>query len=633
MSIPIRTFPYALLATVLAIAPALGLLAVAPPAEAQNEGMAGDVSADLVTVHETALLDQLEVAEAEIARARGEVGENIPGGQEVPEGGPIQSWALANNLEATLLGELELEELLVHAEQASPPDVGEADEDTLIDLPADPILNARVAHVRAQALTGDGSGCPPDGGSLVDAYSELTDAAVLTEGGGGGDLPLEGLEAPDDGGGGGEDPLGGGGEDPLDGGGDDPLDGGGGELLDEGSGADDLQLDEGSGDVQLDEGDSGGGLLDDSGLGELSGAQVTPASYDGTQLAQVEDERAGLLELTGRDESGVVASHGVIDLVDDERLEGQAVRSTATTDLAAVQLGGEFELAIVSQPHLSVTSAGPNTTEDDVEWEAPIVEIRDAEGNVTEVLDTPGEEIEIPGVATISLGTVDVNVEGNTISAEGEVLRIDIADDLGALAHTNIAIAPLEASATTPEGGVICDGDVIGIDKDISNDPVAPGETFTYFITIRNEDPACTLTDVTVTDAIDAPAGTEVVDTRPQADSIDGLTVVWDDVGPIEPGEEVGLEVDVKVAEDATEGTIRENVSVDALCDDQPVDGERDFEGPRIAVPDKVGEVPRRVETGGGVPSSGGQGLTTLALFGALASAGAIGLRRTWPTT
>ena len=64
----------------------------------------------------------------------------------------------------------------------------------------------------------------------------------------------------------------------------------------------------------------------------------------------------------------------------------------------------------------------------------------------------------------------------------------------------------------------------------------------------------CTLTNVKVVDTIDGPAGSKVIDTDPDADKVDGLTVTWNDIGPLAPNQIKVLVVTVQVPDDAEVG-------------------------------------------------------------------------------
>ena len=82
---------------------------------------------------------------------------------------------------------------------------------------------------------------------------------------------------------------------------------------------------------------------------------------------------------------------------------------------------------------------------------------------------------------------------------------------------------------------------------------VAKGSTFTYTISVSNRG-KCTLTNVKVVDTIDGPEGSKVIDTDPEADSVDGLTVTWNDIGPLAPNQVKVLVVTVEVPDDADVG-------------------------------------------------------------------------------
>jgi len=356
---PIASSPRrALVAALLTLVVAAGLLWPLPTS-AQTEPVepAGDVTADLVTVSQATLLGSLDVAEVEIGRARGSL-------RADPGGDGVQAHALANNLEASLLDSLELQQLLVQSEQSSPPDADAPAVDELVNVTDNSLLGASLARTRARALTGDATGCPAAGEPYTDADADLAGAEVLPE-----------------------------------------------------------------------------------------------------TLSQNE----ALLALTGRGADDVVSSNATIERVDSSAVDGQAVRSQATADLAAVEVGG-WQIGVVSQPRLAVTSPGPGTGFADaqaamdagaLDWTAPVLQIRNPDGDVVTTLDAAdgNTSFDIPGLATVSLGTVALTADGSdgTLAAEGELLRLEISQELDDVVDADVAVAPLTASATTPAGGVSCD--------------------------------------------------------------------------------------------------------------------------------------------------------------------------------
>lgn len=121
------------------------------------------------------------------------------------------------------------------------------------------------------------------------------------------------------------------------------------------------------------------------------------------------------------------------------------------------------------------------------------------------------------------------------------------------------------------------------ITADVSTDTVAPGEVFTYRVTVANENPRCTAQNVGVSHSlVDGPAGSQVVATRPPADDRNGNTVRWEGLAPLAPGEQVTVSADVAVPDDAAETVYDMFASVGAQCDGLSVDSRTGLAGPRV---------------------------------------------------
>lgn len=227
----------------------------------------------------------------------------------------------------------------------------------------------------------------------------------------------------------------------------------------------------------------------------------------------------------------------------------------------------------------------------------PLVEALDpvlGESSLALLTDEPNDVVlDLP-----DLGLRVIAWETNWDSATGTLdgsdtvwvnaLRIEIDEPLASLLEP-IVSEPTDILISHSEATADCDAigprPTIPISKEASDSVVAPGDTFTYTITIPNPED-CTLTDVMVVDTITGPDGSEIVATDPAAD-VDGLTITWEDVGPIGPGEQVVLTVDVRVPDDAPDGALyQEELRMTADCDGDPIDGAVDFDGPRVAVPD-----------------------------------------------
>lgn len=211
-----------------------------------------------------------------------------------------------------------------------------------------------------------------------------------------------------------------------------------------------------------------------------------------------------------------------------------------------------------------------------------------------------------------STGTLD-----NSDTVWVNALRISVTEGsplsdvlAGVTGEERLDIEISHGEATAACGPAALDNPLRNVSKASSADTVAPGETFTYTITVPNASATCTLNDVDVTDTITGPGS--VVGTEPQADSVDGLTVVWRDRGPIAPGANLAFNVQVRVNDDAPDGALfREQVRVTALCDGAPVEGGVDFDGPRV----RRAEPPLPV-TGPAVTATGGLVLMLLGAAG-----------------
>jgi uncharacterized repeat protein (TIGR01451 family) len=171
-----------------------------------------------------------------------------------------------------------------------------------------------------------------------------------------------------------------------------------------------------------------------------------------------------------------------------------------------------------------------------------------------------------------------VKADGTEASGIAKLLEVIVLDVPGSIEPlARLTIAGGEVSAKAPSGGVNCttgggdDGGDDGTDngggggacgtgnplRELQIGPstlrVAAGDRFTYTISVSNRG-TCTLSDVHVEDTIDGPLGSKVISTDPEADEVDGLKVVWDDIGPLDPGDVKVLVVTVEVPSNAGDG-------------------------------------------------------------------------------
>jgi uncharacterized repeat protein (TIGR01451 family) len=459
----------------------------------------GSANTDLVHANVLNIPDTVQLAEASVAPA---VAEMSSAG--VAGGGNAHS--RATNVDVDVLsGTLPLTGLVVESDHRAPSGTPGPVENTLLDVPLDPLLNATVARATAHSRWNAG-GCVPVGTPISYAKSELADANVLT------DTPL------------------------------------------------------------------------------------------GTALAAIDNSQGD-----------TVFSESTTELTNVAGQSGKGVKSTALTQLTGITLfkgtANQLTINVLAPPVVEATATGkPGGAK--VTYSEPILQIVDAEGEVLGELNAAdlAFELDLSPVAILKLGTLDSTVKADGTEASGsavllEVTVLDVPGSIEPLAR--VTIAGGEASAKAPSGGVDCSaggggGPTTGGGDDGGNadcgtaNPlrelqigastlkVKAGSTFTYTISVSNRG-TCTLTDVRVEDTIDGPPDSSVVDTDPEADDIDGLTVVWDDVGPLDPGQIKVLVVKVKVPSGADSGDdYSSDVNVTATGGGDDFEQNADVDGPEV---------------------------------------------------
>lgn len=174
------------------------------------------------------------------------------------------------------------------------------------------------------------------------------------------------------------------------------------------------------------------------------------------------------------------------------------------------------------------------------------------------------------GIAQITLATQPHALGGSTTSApvaaadgtsvSGEVDILKVA--LPGIA--DVRLGHMEASATVPSGGILCQVDV---SKVAQPSTVNPGDSFNYIISVHNPH-ACTLTGVKVVDTVTATRGIlfSILGETPAADSHTSNTLTWNDIGPIAPNETKTLTVNMKIGAGSAGGVLTETANVTASC-------------------------------------------------------------------
>lgn len=315
----------------------------------------------------------------------------------------------------------------------------------------------------------------------------------------------------------------------------------------------------------------------------------------------------------------------------------------------SINLGGEEVLTLeflgewVLRAHAGGTEGssfvhyGPG----DVSPETPVLRLlrQSGGGAIEEVLTVTTQQLlgdeglvinQIPGIE-IAIGEdpraigggadTQPQVTATSVSAAVDVVRVSLGE-LG-----DIRVGHMEVAATVPAGGLLCP---LPVNKTVTPDQVQPGDTFTYTITVLNHF-ACELRNVRVEDTISGDPGVawEVRGTDPQADEVGNNRVVWNDIGPIPPGETRSATITVQVSPNSGPGVFHDDVAATAECFDRPVAGQDDAFGGvgaplegrfRLDAPQVIGPAPREL------PRTGGPAAATVA---GLALAGlALMLRR-----
>lgn len=328
-----------------------------------------------------------------------------------------------------------------------------------------------------------------------------------------------------------------------------------------------------------------------------TGQTITPLLLAGPANARGYSLVEGLSALEGALTADVLASEAIATCVGDQAQFSTASQfqnvTLADTIVPLDELGGVIDLL---DPVLDALE--------------PLL----GDSTLDIFTDQPNDVLlEVPELG-IRVVAWETNWDGGTGTTDGSdtvfvnALRVTIGGVLGDLiGEQDLTVAHSEASADCQ-----AEDPLRNVTKTASQETVAPGDTFDYTITIPNASETCTLDPVRVEDSITGPAGSAITGTLPPADTITGLNVTWNNVGPIAPGETVVLTIGVQVPDNAPDGALySENLRVTSECDGRPVERVIDFDGPRVSAP-TPSERPLPV-TGGGL----------LAMLGGLATMGA----------
>lgn len=221
--------------------------------------------------------------------------------------------------------------------------------------------------------------------------------------------------------------------------------------------------------------------------------------------------------------------------------------------------------------------------------------------------------------------------DGTRASGAVDVVRVTLLEAAGTGRLGEVRIGHMEVEATAPSGGIECE---LPVTKTVTPQVVQPGDEFTYTITVDNPF-SCELRNVRVEDTIEADSGISwtVTGTDPAADEVSDDRIVWNDIGPIAPGESTSVTLTVVVGEDSAAGEFRDIANASGECVDLTLEGGDDaLAGLGVPVTGEVTLVGPEVEGAAAtapprLPATGGGAAAIL--FGALALGGAAVLRRT----
>ncbi|HEY4937411.1 MAG TPA: hypothetical protein VIJ69_00155 [Actinomycetota bacterium] len=244
-------------------------------------------------------------------------------------------------------------------------------------------------------------------------------------------------------------------------------------------------------------------------------------------------------------------------------------------------LGGAVTITVVGPIHLRAVATGiPGQAymqygpPDGTPGTTPILTIATPATAAAPVVITAQQLLGNQGL-TIPLGVINITVATPPHALGGTGAPVAAADgtsvsgevDLVSVTAPNLAdvrVGHMEASATVPAGGILCQVDV---SKEAQPDKVNPGDTFNYIIHVHNPH-ACTLTGVKVVDTVTGTSGVRfsILGEDPKADSATSSTLTWNDIGPLPPGATKDLVVHMKVASNSGGGTFTEKANVTASC-------------------------------------------------------------------
>jgi len=150
--------------------------------------------------------------------------------------------------------------------------------------------------------------------------------------------------------------------------------------------------------------------------------------------------------------------------------------------------------------------------------------------------------------------------DGTSASGAVDVVSALVGSPSAGVHVADLRIGHMEGAAAVPAGGISC---TIPITKVPNVNPVHAGSNFTYNITVHNTT-NCVLNPAKVVDHLSGDPGVKfsIVSEDPNASSVSGNTITWDNVGPIPAQGTKQLAITVHVPADSAAGKLTDNVSL-----------------------------------------------------------------------
>jgi len=350
------------------------------------------------------------------------------------------------------------------------------------------------------------------------------------------------------------------------------------------------------------------------------GAPISEGFAETANLSVLEIPNLGNLVTVDNPAGGVTRTSSSLATVPVAGQAGRGLQATSLSQVTSVILfqgtPAEIRVEVAATPTLTATATGtPGGATAD--FSAPLVNIVTADPAIPDIplvnlkpLDqlgglvdqlTDGLETALDtvlgeaGVVNLDVLVgeetleVDAAADGTSVtaSAAAVVINVDVleaaAGAIGSpVVDARVAVAPLQASATVPQGGIDCGASgnpLSDLHKDASQADVRPGGQFDYTLTVPNRGP-CALTDVVVTERVEGPFTAITADPAPT--SAEGGNLTWN-VGDLAVNETRTFTVTVTVDPDAPDGArFQDTLTATGRCDGEEVTNTVTLPLPRV---------------------------------------------------